>query len=153
MRKTLLPMVASLALCGAATVALIATNARAEQQSSRKPVMIALVTPTSGHTTAAPPAEGSASTTIRDGVVRDGMMRREQICRDLYAGKVGELASWKQNCRWTPNRRHCSRAGSRPAWISPISTKPTAPERPPVLPACAASAPVWWTAWRWKKIF
>lgn len=91
MRRALLPMVASLALCGAATIALIATNARAEQQSSRKPVMIALVTPASGHTTAAPPADAGASPDIRDGVLRDGT-RREQICRDLYAGKVGELA-------------------------------------------------------------
>ena len=91
MRKTLLPMVASLALCGAATIALVATNARAEQQSIRKPVMIALVTPASGHTTAAPPADAGASPDIRDGVLRDGT-RREQICRDLYAGKVGELA-------------------------------------------------------------
>lgn len=89
MRKTLVPMVASLALCGAATVALIATNARAEQQNTRKPVMIALVTPNSAsaHAMAAPPAEG--------GPAADGMMmgpRREQLCRDLYAGKVGELA-------------------------------------------------------------
>ena len=87
MRKTLLPMVASLVLCGAATVALVATNARAEQQNTRKPVMIALVTPTSGRTMAAPPAEGGPQPGMRDGTVR-----REQICRDLYAGKVGELA-------------------------------------------------------------
>jgi hypothetical protein len=93
MRKTLLPMVASLGLCGAATIALIATNARAEQQNTRKPVMIALVTQNglSGQATAAPPAEGGPS---RDGALRDNMMgqRREQFCRDLYAGKVGELA-------------------------------------------------------------
>jgi hypothetical protein len=87
MRKTLVPMVASLALCGAATAALVATNARAEQQNTRKPVMIALVTPTSGRTTAAPPAEGGPQSGMRDGTAR-----REQICRDLYAGKVGELA-------------------------------------------------------------
>jgi hypothetical protein len=92
MRKTLLPMVASLALCGAATIALVATNARAEQQSIRKPVMIALVTGTSGPATAAPPAEGGQPPNIREGALRDGVARREQICRDLYAGKVGELA-------------------------------------------------------------
>ena len=40
MRKALLPMIASLALCGAATAALIATNAHAEQ-SGTKPVMMA----------------------------------------------------------------------------------------------------------------
>jgi hypothetical protein len=32
MRKTLLPMVTSLALCGAATAALVATNARANNR-------------------------------------------------------------------------------------------------------------------------
>ena len=31
MRKALLPMLASLAVCGAATAALVATNARADQ--------------------------------------------------------------------------------------------------------------------------
>lgn len=92
MRKTLLPMVASLALCGAATIALVATNARAEQQGARKPVMIALVMPASGQATAAPPAEGGTAPGIRDGALRDGIARREQVCRDLYAGKVGELA-------------------------------------------------------------
>ncbi|MDB5741116.1 MAG: hypothetical protein JWP16_2156, partial [Alphaproteobacteria bacterium] len=41
MRKALLPMIASLALCGAATIALVATNARAEQ-SPKRPVMMAM---------------------------------------------------------------------------------------------------------------
>jgi hypothetical protein len=78
-------MVASLALCGAATVALVATNARAEQ-SPRKPVMIALTTPSSlSGRVAAPPAEGGPP-------LPDRAQRREQMCRDLYAGKVGELA-------------------------------------------------------------
>ena len=35
MRKALLPLVASLALCGAATAALIATNARAAQTATQ----------------------------------------------------------------------------------------------------------------------
>src|SRR5438552_1965387 len=94
MRKALLPMLASLALCGAATAALIATNARAEQQSVHKPMMIALAGATPGKATAAPPAEGGQPAGLRDGAAQDAMMgqRREQICRDLYAGKVGELA-------------------------------------------------------------
>ena len=44
MRKALFPLIASLAVCGAATAALVATTARAEQ-SVRKPVMVAMATP------------------------------------------------------------------------------------------------------------
>ena len=94
MRKALVPMLASLALCGAATAALIATNARADQ-SGRKPVMIALVTPGNlpdnlhGRITAAPQAEGGEAT---PNPMRDMAPKREQICHELYAGKVGELA-------------------------------------------------------------
>jgi hypothetical protein len=87
MRKTLLPMIASLALCGAATVALIATNARAEQQSALKPVMIAQTTPIRP-TNAAPPAENGQQANM---VYRmDAAPGR--ICKDLYARKAGELA-------------------------------------------------------------
>ena len=86
MRKALFPMVASLALCGAATAALVATNARAEQ-GGRKPVMIALVTPDkeSSGGMAAPRAEGGPGETMTQ-------PRREQICKFLYARKAGELA-------------------------------------------------------------
>ena len=88
MRKTLFPMIASLALCGAATAALVATNARAEQ-GGRKPVMLALVTPDkdSAGTMAAPRTEEGPDT-------REAMAepRREQGCKFLYARKAGELA-------------------------------------------------------------
>jgi len=92
MRKALLPMVASLALCGAATVALVATNARAEQ-SVRKPTMIALVTANSDDTQATPRPEDGPAPGMRS-EMREAMMgpRREQICKDLYARKAGELA-------------------------------------------------------------
>jgi Spy/CpxP family protein refolding chaperone len=87
MRKALLPMIALLLLCGAATIALIATNARAEQ-GGHKPMMIAVVTP--GRTTAAPPADAGSQSSR--GAMRDGGFGREQICRDVYANKAGELA-------------------------------------------------------------
>jgi Spy/CpxP family protein refolding chaperone len=80
-------MIAVLLLCGAATIALIATNARAEQ-SGHKPMMIALVAP--GRTTAAPPVEGGSPPPRR--AMRESGLGREQICRDVYAGKAGELA-------------------------------------------------------------
>ena len=89
MRKTLLPMIASLALCGAATAALIATNARAEQQRAPKPMMIALTTP-ARHDNAAPPAEGGQQTNMIYRMTPEAGPGR--ICKDLYARKAGELA-------------------------------------------------------------
>jgi LTXXQ motif family protein len=94
MRKALLPMIASLALCGTATAALIATNARAEQ-SIRKPVMVALVTPddlaaNAPHgVQAAPPSEMAGPPPE---AMRDMAARRDQFCKDMYARRVGELA-------------------------------------------------------------
>ena len=88
MRKALLPMIASLALCGAATVALIATNAHAEQ-TGRKPVMLALLgqdTQAGGDT--APGAEGGPPPDM----MKDRAERRAQFCKDMYAHKVGEMA-------------------------------------------------------------
>jgi hypothetical protein len=86
MHKALFPMIASLALCGAATAALIATNARAEQ-SGRKPVMIALVTPGNEPVMAAPRTEGGSPAQAAE-----AQPRREQICKFLFASKAGELA-------------------------------------------------------------
>ena len=89
MRKALLPMLASLALCGAATVALIATNARADQ-TTRKPMMLALVAQDTliGGDTAAPTPEGGASPDM----MADHAAHQAQFCKDMYARKVGELA-------------------------------------------------------------
>ena len=83
MRKALLPMIASLALCGAATAALIATNARAEQ-SGRKPVLLAQDGGPSGDAATAPGPSAE--------MIRDRAQRRAQFCKDIYAHKVGELA-------------------------------------------------------------
>jgi uncharacterized membrane protein len=92
MRKALVPLLASLALCGAATVALIATNARADQ-SGRKPMMIALVSPGSPHNMAAPPSEGGQPMpSAMPGAMPDMAARRAQMCHEMYAGRVGELA-------------------------------------------------------------
>src|SRR5689334_8608926 len=93
MRKALFPMVASLALCGAATAALLATNARAEQ-GVRKPVMIALVTPEKSRAMAAPGPEGGLVPDVRDAMAEP---RREQVCKVLYARKAGELAFLEAN--------------------------------------------------------
>lgn len=97
MRKALVPLLASLALCGAATVALIATNARA-QPAPRKPVMMALVT-SSDLVAAAPPVEGGPPPEM----MKDGMgPRREQMCQEMYAHKAGEMAYLEAKFALTP---------------------------------------------------
>ncbi|HKU63860.1 MAG TPA: Spy/CpxP family protein refolding chaperone [Rhizomicrobium sp.] len=88
MRKALFPMIASLALCGAATAALIATNARAEQ-GGRKPVMLALVTPDKASPRAIPAPHTEEGPDTREAMEEP---RREQVCKFLYARKAGELA-------------------------------------------------------------
>jgi len=81
MRKALLPMLASLLICGTATAALIATNANAGQ-SPRKPVMMMAQN------------QAGAPTTAIDGTPpRDGRMRgRGEMCENLFARKAGEIA-------------------------------------------------------------
>lgn len=97
MRKALLPMVASLALCGAATVALIATNARADQ-TTRKPMMIAMANQDTmpGSAAAAPDGAGGP------GMMHDMAAHREQMCKNMYARKVGELAYLEAQLSLTP---------------------------------------------------
>ncbi|MGZ5922585.1 MAG: Spy/CpxP family protein refolding chaperone [Rhizomicrobium sp.] len=107
MRKALVPLVASLALCGAVTGALIATNARAAQ-TPKKPVMVAMVTsPNLGGETAAPSAEGGPppGDMMGPGI---GRMREHmraglaQMCKDAYAHKVGEMAFLETKLALTP---------------------------------------------------
>ena len=107
MRKALLPLVASLALCGAATGALIATNASAAQ-TPKKPVMVAMVTgPSLGSETAAPGAEGGPPPGDMMGPgmgqMREHMRARlAQMCKDEYAHKVGEMAFLETKLALTP---------------------------------------------------
>ncbi|HEX4370254.1 MAG TPA: Spy/CpxP family protein refolding chaperone [Rhizomicrobium sp.] len=87
MRKALIPMLASLALCGAGTAALIASNNHA-QASPRKPVMVALLgDPLMAQNlpdTPPPPNAGGAS--------RDFAPDPRQFCDERYAGEVGRMA-------------------------------------------------------------
>jgi hypothetical protein len=109
-------MIASLALCGAATGALIATNARADQ-SPKKPVMVAMVTtPGLGMTAAPGPEGGPPPGAMMDapgdlagmGGPMDGKMGERfkahmaQMCKDMYAHKVGELAFLEAKLTLTP---------------------------------------------------
>jgi hypothetical protein len=104
MRKALLPMIASLALCGAATVALIATNASAAQ-TPKKPVMVAMLTTAGMNNNSAIAPDGAMDDMLdAPGDMGGGMpppdgkmgerfrARMAQMCKDIYARKVGEMA-------------------------------------------------------------
>jgi hypothetical protein len=91
-------MIASLALCGAATVALIATNANAEQSTVHKPVMTVVgQDELAGDDTAAPAPDGGSPDMMRD----DGH-RRAEFCKAMYAHQVGELAFTEVQLSLTP---------------------------------------------------
>jgi hypothetical protein len=88
MRKTLIPMLASLALCGAATVVLVATNARA-QTSPRKPVMAALVGPGAMMAQNMSPPPGARE---MGAMHEPSAADMKQMCEDRYAREVGNMA-------------------------------------------------------------
>ena len=109
MRKALLPLVASLALCGAATGALIATNASAAG-TPKKPVMIAMLGgsgpeagPPPGVLMDAPGDMGGAMAGPPDGKMRERFRdHMAQMCKDMYARKVGEMAFLETKLALTP---------------------------------------------------
>ncbi len=86
MPKAILPLLASFLICGTATAAPIAGNARAEQPRHKPVMMLA-------QNQAAPPADREAGPP-RPGM-EDGMMRgpqRGQFCQDAYARKAAQIA-------------------------------------------------------------
>lgn len=97
MRKALVPMLASLALCGAGTAALIATNARAAQTNVRKPLMVALVTPGTvlAQNNSAPARE------MRMPNAGDMAANMKRMCEDRYAREVGRLAYMEARLKLT----------------------------------------------------
>lgn len=81
MRKALIPMLASLMLCGAATLALIG-NERA-QANPRKPFMVALLGPDTLLASSLPEAQPLNMPFTAD---------PKQFCDDRYASEVGRMA-------------------------------------------------------------
>lgn len=100
MHKALLPTLASLLICGAATAALIATNANADQ-TGRKPVMMLAQNqqpPNMDREVGPPPPPGM------DGAMMEGP-RRGQFCRDIYARSAGEMAFLEAKLQLTPSQQ------------------------------------------------
>lgn len=97
MRKALIPMLASLVLCGTATAALI-VNARAAPTNTRKPVMVALVAPGAQLAQSGPAAPGTREMHMPADLVAE--MKR--MCDDRYAGEVGRMAYLETRLKLTP---------------------------------------------------
>ncbi|HEY2836009.1 MAG TPA: Spy/CpxP family protein refolding chaperone [Rhizomicrobium sp.] len=87
MRKALVPMLASLVLCGGATAALV-VNARAAPTNTRKPMMVALVTPGAmlAQNSATPPGAREMR------MPAEMTAHLKQMCEDRYAREAGRMA-------------------------------------------------------------
>src|SRR5581483_5518332 len=87
MRKALIPMLASLVLCAAGTLALIASDDRA-QASARKPFMVALLSDAALLAQDIP----AASPANNAGGPSDFAPDPRPFCDDRYASEVGRIA-------------------------------------------------------------
>jgi len=106
MRKALIPTLVSLALCGAATVTLVATNATAQtaaRSNARKPVMIALVAP--GTMLAENAPLPSADRNMRMPSSAEMTAQFKQMCEDRYAREAGRMAYLEARLSLTPSEQ------------------------------------------------
>jgi len=108
MKKSLVPMVASLILCGGAITALIANSAGAEPEVKR-PVMVAMTLPHPllAAMTAAAPDDGAnpPGMSQRRPGVSEIAARHKQMCQDEYAHQVGQLAYLEAKLNLTPSQQ------------------------------------------------
>jgi hypothetical protein len=92
MRKALIPMIACLALCGAATTAMVISSARA-QPGPHKPMMVAGAPGLQLAANDTPPPDGAPPPRgLRQRTPADMAARMTQICQDQLARQSGELA-------------------------------------------------------------
>src|SRR5579871_1594786 len=93
MRKALFPMLASLALCGAATAAFVVTTAHA-QPEPKKPMMVAQAATTDGGgaSTAGGGRSMMAGRTMHIPTPEEMAAHFKQMCQDRYAHEAGALA-------------------------------------------------------------
>jgi LTXXQ motif family protein len=95
MRKALIPMLASLALCGAATTAMVISSANA-QPGPHKPMMVAMTAPDTELAANDSPPDGAPPgdprRDLRQQAPGDMAARMKLMCQDLYARQSGRLA-------------------------------------------------------------
>lgn len=97
MRKALIPMLASLALCGAATAAFV-VNARAAPTNTRKPVMVALIAPGAQLAQNSPAPPGAREMRMP----ADLAVEMKRMCDDRYASEAGRMAYLEARLKLTP---------------------------------------------------
>jgi hypothetical protein len=105
MRKALLPMLVSLALCGAATTAMVMSSARAEP-GPHKPLMVAVATSPDMQLAAndAPP-DGAPPRNLRQRSPEDTAARMKQMCNDGYARQAAQLTYLETSLQLTASER------------------------------------------------
>jgi hypothetical protein len=134
MRKALIPMMVSLALCGAATTALIISTARAQPEiNSHKPMLVAANSDLPNVQLAAndaPPDAPPPPRGLRQRDPAEMAARIKQMCQDGYAREAGDLtyietrlsltpaeqplfARWKE-AKLAIARRHADKCAERP---------------------------------------
>ncbi|HET7083660.1 MAG TPA: Spy/CpxP family protein refolding chaperone [Rhizomicrobium sp.] len=100
MRKALLPLLASLLVCGTATAALIATNARAgDAQPIHKPLMML------AQNQSAPRADRDAGPPPPPDMDEPMARGHGQFCQDIYAHKAGEMAFLEAKLQLAANQQ------------------------------------------------
>lgn len=98
MRKALLPLFASLLICGTATAAVIATNAHAGQTARGPVMMLAQNQPVPNANREAPPPPDI------DGPMGEGP-RPGQFCRNIYALKAAQMAFLEAKLQLTASQQ------------------------------------------------
>ena len=101
MRKSLFPMLVSLALCGAATTALVISSAHA-QPEARNPVM---VTPPVQVAQNEPPPDGQPPRDLRRRDPAELAARMKTMCQDAYAHQAGDLTYLQTRLQLTASQQ------------------------------------------------
>jgi hypothetical protein len=96
-------MLVSLALCGAATTAMVISSAKA-QPGPRAPVMVPTNTPTGLQLAQndVPPPDGPPQRDLRRRDTGDIADRMKQMCQDQYARETGDLTYLQTRLQLTP---------------------------------------------------
>jgi len=100
MRKTLLPMLVSLALCGAATTALVISSAHA-QPEAHNPMMV----PGPQLAQNEAPPNGPSARDLRRRDTGDIAARMKQMCQDAYAHEAGDLTYLQTRLQLTASQQ------------------------------------------------